>query len=136
MHLRRAMLLMALILGAVAVVEAVAPVPRQRTPTERPPVAAPPAGVAPVRTLELRYPSAKRVPRIRVAKGAHVVLEVASSQPGEASVAKLGLVQPAEPATPARFDLLAVSPGTYQVAFAPSAGGSARVGSLVVAGPG
>jgi hypothetical protein len=136
MHLRRAVLLMALVLGVVALVEALVPVPRERRATgeARPP--APPRTAAPVRTLTLRYPSPRRVPRLRVATGAHVVLEVATSVAGQASVDGLGLVQPAEPATPARFDVLAARPGNFGITFDTAAGRSARVGRLVVADPG
>ena len=64
--------------------------------------------------------------------GAHVLIEVAASAPGEAAVPALGLVQPAEPDTPARFDLLAGRPGSYDVTFDPAAGAPARVGRLEV----
>jgi hypothetical protein len=127
---------MALVLGVVALVEAVAPVPRERRARDEP--AAPPAPrvTAPPRTLSLRYPAARRMPRLRVATGAQVVVEVATSAPGEATLIGLGLVQNAEPATPARFDVLADRPGSYRVAFDPAAGRPATVGRLVVAGPG
>jgi hypothetical protein len=139
MHLRRAILLMALVLGVVALVEAVAPVPRERRATGEPtaPAAPPsPRAGARVKTLELRYPAPKTAPRLRVAAGAHVVVEVRTSTAGEASIAGLGIVQPAEPATPARFDVLAERAGTFPVAFQPAAGRPATVGRLVVAGRG
>jgi hypothetical protein len=137
MHLRRALLLMALVLGVVALVEALAPVPRERAATTEPRApAAPPPTSAPVRTLTLRYPPPKRVPRLRAATGAHVVLQVATSAAGQATVGGLGLVQAAEPATPASFDLLVARPGTYPVAFDPAAGRRATVGRLVVGGRG
>jgi hypothetical protein len=63
-----------------------------------------------------------------------VVLQVAASEPGQATVQGLDLVGAAEPATPARFDLLASRPGRYVVAFQRAAGGTARtVGTLTVA---
>ena len=127
---------MALVLGVVALVEALVPVPRERRATGERPAAPPPRTGPPPKTLEVRYPSPRTIPRLRVATGAHVVVEVTTSAAGEASVAGLGLVQTAEPATPARFDVLANRPGTYGVAFDPAAGGSATVGRLVVAAPG
>jgi hypothetical protein len=136
MHLRRAVLLMALVLGVVAIVEAIVPVPRERGTTGEPRPPAGPRTTAPVKTLTVRYPSPRRIPRLKVATGAHVVLEVATSAAGQATVSGLDLVQPAEPATPARFDVLAARPGTYGIAFDTAAGRSARVGRLVVAGPG
>jgi hypothetical protein len=139
MHLRRAVLLMALVLGVVALVEALVPVPRERRggePAVRPQLAEPsPRAGAALRTIRLRYPSPRRVPRLRVAAGAHLVLEVATSTAGLASVARLDLVQAAEPGTPASFDVLIAQPGTYAVAFDPAVGGSAVVGRLAVAAP-
>jgi hypothetical protein len=136
MHLRRALLLMALILGVVALVEALVPVPRQRGATQPPAPAAPPSEPAPTRTLQVRYPPRAPVPRLRVGTGSHVVLQVSTSTPGEASIPTLGLVQAAEPATPAPFDLLAARPGTYEISFDPASDGrTAPVGQLVVGGP-
>ena len=136
MHLRRAALLMALVLGVAALVEALAPVPRNRGRTGGPPTAAQPRVGAPPRTLEVRYPAPRRIPRFQVAAGAHVVLQVDTSVAGEASVPALGLVQTAEPDTPARFDVLVSQVGAFGVLFDPAAGGSATVGRLVVAGRG
>jgi hypothetical protein len=136
MHLRRAVLLMALVLGVVALVEALVPVPRERRATGEPATPRAPRPSAPLRTLAVRYPAPKRVPRLRAAPGAHVVVEVSTSVAGEASIGGLGLVQPAEPATPARFDVLVGRPGTYAVAFEPAAGRPATVARLVVAGRG
>jgi hypothetical protein len=135
MHLRRALLLMALVLGVVALVEALVPVPRERAVSRAPRAPAAPRTAQPARTLTLRYPAPKRPPRLRATAGAHVVLEVATSAAGEARIGALGLVEPAEPATPARFDLLARA-GNYRVAFEPAAGRPATVGRLVVASPG
>jgi hypothetical protein len=135
MHLRRAVLLMALILLVVAIVSALVPVPRERTAGDAPRATPGTAATAPVKTLSLRYPPAEEAPRLRVDAGAHVVLQVATSAPGQATVPLLDLVSAAEPDTPARFDLLATEPGRYPVAFQPAAGGPPRpVGTLTVTG--
>ena len=136
MHLRRAVLLMGVILVTVAIVGALVPVPRERTAREAPPAAPPVAAErGSVRTLSLRYPPAERPPRLRVDAGPHLVLQVAASEPGEATVRALDLVGAADPDTPARFDLLASRPGRFTVAFEPAAGGTARtVGTLRVTG--
>ena len=133
MHLRRALLLMALVIFVVAAAGALVTPPRDAT--DRGGAGLPPAPVAgpPVRTLELSYPARREPRRLRVVTGAHVILEVASAQPGEATVPALGLVQAAETSTPARFDLLAERPGTYDVSFEPAVGDPAVVGRLVVA---
>ena len=126
---------MGVILLAVAIVGALVPVPSRRGGREP---AAPPAGSSAaqtVRTIALRYPPAAAPPRPRVTAGAHIVLQVGTSEAGQATVAALGLVAPAEPSTPARFDVLASRPGTYPIAFQPASGGAARtVGTLTVRG--
>jgi hypothetical protein len=134
MHLRRAVLLMAMVLAVVALAEALVPVPRERRAerTQPPAATAPPAAVE-VRTIAARYPPRGAVRPVRLVAGAHVVLEVSTSAAGEASVAGLGLVQPAEPDAPARFDILADRPGTYSVDFDPAAGRGSAVAKLVVA---
>jgi hypothetical protein len=132
MHLRRALLLMAVVLCSVAIVEALVPAPRDRDGSAAP--AAPPAprGNARVRTIELRHPAAKAVPRTEVAPGTRVVVEVSTSVAGEASIADLGLVQPGDRNTPARFDVLAARPGSYEITFDPAAGEPDTLGRLVV----
>ena len=135
MHLRRALLLMAVVLFAVAIVEAAVP-GRGKRAGDSPVSIAPPVAGAPARTLKLGYPSPEEPPRLRVAPGAHVVLEVSTTVPGEASIPGLGLVQAAEPATPARFDIIGARAGAYDVAFEPAAAGSAKLGRLVVLGAG
>jgi hypothetical protein len=135
MHLRRAILLMAVILLVVAIVGALVPVPRERTPAEAPHATPGGAAAAPLRTLSLRYPPRERAPRLRVDADAHVVVQVATSVSGQATVQALDLVAQAEPDTPARFDVLATRPGRFQIAFQPAGGGAARtVGTLRVAG--
>ena len=124
---------MAMVLAVVALAEALVPVPRQRRPETQPRVAsAPPVG-ADARTIAVRYPPRGGIRPVRLAAGAHVVLEVSTSAAGEASVAGLGLVQPAEPDVPARFDILVDRPGSYRVDFEPAAGRGAAVAKLVVA---
>jgi hypothetical protein len=75
------------------------------------------------------------VPRSEVAPGTRVVIEVATSTPGEASIADLGLIQPGGRGTPARFDVLASRPGVYAITFDPTVGEPDAVGRLVVAPP-
>jgi hypothetical protein len=134
MHLRRAILLMGLILLVSAIVGALVPAPRRRAAPEPPPAVPPTAAAAPVRTLSLSYPPVGEARTVRVGAGAHVVLQVTTSQAGQATVEALGLVASAEPETPARFDLLAARAGSFPVAFEPAAGGPPRtLGTLTVA---
>jgi hypothetical protein len=128
---------MALVLGVVALVEALVPVPRGRGLAPAPQAAPALPSPAPVRSLELRYPAGRARPRqVRVPTGAHVTIQVTTSVAGQAVISRLGLVQPADPGTPARFDLLATTPGAYDVSFEPAAGGTATVGRIVVAARG
>jgi hypothetical protein len=135
MHLRRAILLMGVILLVTAIVGALVPAPREQTRPEAPrPTPGGTAGAA-VRTISLRYPPAAKAPRLRVTADSHVVLQVTTSEPGQATVGSLNLVASAEPDTPARFDVLATLPGSYPVAFQPAAGGPPRrVGTITVTG--
>ena len=134
MHLRRALLLMALVLGVVALVEALAPVPRERSATEAP-RAIPPHQVAnPARTIRFAYPPGRRLVTTRVPTGAHLLIQVRASAPGQATLPGFGLVQPAEPATPASFDVLATRPGSYEVRFHPVTGLAGAVGRIQVGG--
>jgi hypothetical protein len=132
MHLRRALLLMALVLGVVALVEALAPVPRERRATEPPRSTAPQPPAAPVRTVRFAYPMGRKLVTARVPAGAHVLVQVRASAPGQAMLPGFGLVQPAEPATPATFDVLATRPGSYEVRFEPAQGLGAVLGRLDV----
>ncbi|MFL5781640.1 MAG: hypothetical protein ACJ760_10040 [Thermoleophilaceae bacterium] len=135
MHLRRAILLMGLILLVTAIVGALVPGARDSSPVEAPRPAPEGAGAAPVRTISLRYPPAAQAPRLRVDADSHVLLQVITTQPGQVIVGSLDLVASAEPHTPARFDVLAPLPGRYPVAFQPAAGGPARtLGTLTVIG--
>ena len=136
MHLRRAVLLMAMVLAVVALAEAIVPVPRERRAERQPRAAPAPRPGAEARTVTLRYPPRGRTRRVRAAADAHVVVEVATSAPGDARIAGLGLVQAAEPSSPARFDILADRPGAYRVDFAPAAGRLTQVATLVVGQPG
>ena len=64
--------------------------------------------------------------------GQPLTIEVASATLGQASIPLLGQVGAVDPHTPASFALLP-SPGSYQVVFTPSAGGSAiNAGAFVV----
>ena len=140
MHLRRALLLFALVLGLTALAASIAPPPRGEK--EKPaPAPAPPApspstdGGAEAKTLPFRAPPAKggELPERKVAPEAHVVIEVRSREVGQATIPKLGRLANTTETVPARFNLLAPPPGRYDVLFEPSGGEPSRVGTLVTA---
>ena len=69
----------------------------------------------------------------RIQAGAAVTVEVEVSEPGTVDIPDLGLTAPADPVTPARFDVFATRPGRYPLLFTPAAGEQPEpAGSLVI----
>ena len=136
MHLRRALLVFAVVLGLAALVAAVT---RPRDPAEperdtsapaKPEGAAPSSRRGPVR-LAFRAGERPRTRRVETGRPATVTVEV--KVPGQVELQGFGVTEPAAPATPARFDLLPDERGVYPVVFIPAASGvRTRVGRLVV----
>jgi hypothetical protein len=126
-HLRRAILLFALVLGLAALAAAVSP-SRDSGPALTPAPSAPGADAA---TRELVFAvGGKRVRRAR--EGQHVVLSVGSEAGGVATIPRLGRTSSVSPNAPAQFDLLAPPPGRYDVMITTSgASEPQRVGTLV-----
>lgn len=137
MHLRRALLLFAIVLGLAAVAASVSrprdvsDSPGQETVTEveQPPTASPGAPAA----VELTLFAADPEPlRIRAGQAATLFVEV--EEPGQVAIPDLGLAAAAEPLTPARFDVLTRQTGRHPIEFEPAGADDAqvRVGTLVV----
>lgn len=124
------MLLFALVLGLTALATAIAPTPPPPDDTAAP---VPPAQpVEPPTTVTFRAPPAARPPRAhRVKPDAHVIVEVESAQGGQVTIPKLGRVAAVAGGSPARFDLLDIAPGRYDVLFEPALAPPVRVGTLV-----
>ena len=130
MHLRRAVLLLGLVIGLAAITAALSPSPRtdvQPGPATAPPPATPPA--APTARVALNLDGTRRRTRT-VPPGAHLILSVEVPEPGQVQL--MGTVQPAEPGTPAQFDLIAPQSGSYTVRFTPSAAGPDRGATIRV----
>lgn len=140
MHIRRAVLLFAIVLALSAVAASISPPSRQtqapqgattETTTETPPRPT----LAPPRTVAMQDPAGRRRPELRVTGEGHVTLDVSTETPGEVNIAALDLTQPAEPGTAATFDLYLTSAGRYPVTFTPAdATRAAPVGVLVIRG--
>jgi hypothetical protein len=131
-HLRRALLLFALVLGLTALATALAPPPEEK------PASRPSPSPAPRTTgdgdLRIRFHApAERPPTRKVKPDTPLEVTVAASRPGDARIPLLGRTASLTPADPARFDLLPEQ-GRYDVHFTPTLGGETRrVGTIAVA---
>jgi hypothetical protein len=139
-HLRRALLLFAIVLGLAAIAASVSRQPQESGErAERPPQ--PPAteteetpsvSPAPSRSaVELTFRAERDKSRtLQSGQPATVFVEVA--QPGLVEIPDLGLNAPAEPLTPARFDVLVSKPDTYRIVFTPADGDTAKPAGVLV----
>jgi hypothetical protein len=136
-HIRRALLLFAIVLGMAALVASFSRPPEERTATERseepgPAEAAPaPAPVDnPPRPISFEASSRDRR---RLEQGRAATVEVAVDEPGSVEVPDLGLTSSADEHTPARFEVFPTRAGSYAILFRPADGDQSRpVGTLVV----
>jgi hypothetical protein len=131
MHLRRALLLFAMVLGFAALAAAVSRTSRLDRADRGAAVSAPPSGeVRPPEEVEL---SASGRPRTaRLTAGDSAVLTASVGEPGQVQVEGLGLLAAVDSSTPATLPIDA-QPGRYSVLFTPSGGGdSRRIGTLLV----
>jgi hypothetical protein len=140
MHLRRALLLFAIVLGVAALAASLAPPPREisnpaRTDTAPPPTTLPEAEALPPRgeTVRVEFDvSAERPAVHRVKTGDHVIVSVLALDAGEARLDDLGLVADVSPETPATFDLLPSRPGRHRIVYRSAMGTERRAGTLIV----
>jgi hypothetical protein len=143
-HIRRALLLFAIVLGMAALVASLSrPVDdrrdetteRERARSEPGPAVAVPAP-APEQPGTLLFDAAEDQTR-RLPEGTAVTLEVVVDEAGNVRIPDLGLSAPAEPLTAARFDILATEPGRYELVFAPAGAETTEpAGELVVTSAG
>jgi hypothetical protein len=149
-HLRRALLLFAIVLGMAALVaslsrpiegrhgQSTAPVrPTEKAepgpPTATPAAPAPTSDEASSAPKTVSFVAADRDSK-KLRAGEAATVEVSVTEPGTVDIPDLGLTDPADPFTPARFDILATRPGRYSIVFT-RAGGDAHAepaGTLVV----
>lgn len=138
MHLRRALLLFAIVLGTAALVASLSrPVEdrneRERTAEPGPPTAAPAPSSGPDEPVS--FEAAKDESR-RLRAGEAATLEVAVTEPGSVEIPGLGLSAPAAPLTPARFEILPAEPGSYEIVFTAAGAEGEPAGRLVVTSAG
>jgi hypothetical protein len=137
-HLRRALLLFAIVLGMAALVASLSgPIEQRRDtttaqepPEPGPPVAEPGPAAEAAKPLSFDAPEgqSKRLPA-----GRATTVLVSVAEPGDVSIPGLGLTEPADPDTPASFDVLVSSPGAYKLTFMPASGAASEpAGKLVI----
>lgn len=143
MHLRRAVLLFAIVLGLAALAASVSRPRDDRSGLERPPAGSPrppvshpsptlAPGPLPNPPVEVTFDAAKdETRRVEIDRSATVQVKV--DELGMVEIPALGLSAPAEPVTPARFDLLTSEVRRLAIIFTPAASDEARpAGTLVV----
>jgi hypothetical protein len=135
-HVRRALLLFAIVLGVAALAAAVSQ-PRQETREARPREQSPPPITPPRRDglalLRVDFPAEGEPRTKRLAAGLPATVTVQVSEPGEVALEGLGLDTSAEPLTPARFEVLAQRPARHRVRFTPAGHDEATtVGTLAI----
>ncbi len=131
MHLRRAVLLFAMVLGFAALAATISQAPRRADRGRDAASAPPPAtSIRPPQQVSLTGRGRPRTVRLRA--GGSVVLTVTVPERGQVEVERLGLVAAAEPSTAATFPVSA-QPGRYDVVFTPAGSEDVRrIGTLLV----
>jgi hypothetical protein len=125
-HLRRALLLFAIVLGLAAFAASVTRPGDDSGDTERsasPPTQGEPTvspGTSGETALTIRF-NAEREQVRRLEVGRAATLQVSVDEPGQVEVPLLDLAAPAEPVTPARFEIFASEAGRYPITFTPAA---------------
>jgi hypothetical protein len=142
-HLRRALLLFAIVLGLAAIAASVSRTPEDSseradrppppaTQTDQTPSISPGAAGPSGPAIELSF-DAEREQTRRLDSGRAATLLVEVDEPGLVEIPDLGLSSPAEPLTPARFEVLVSDPGRFEIVFTPAAADESDVaGALVV----
>lgn len=146
MHLRRALLLFAIVLGLAAIAASVSRPRDEAGERATPDPAAPSAsdsGPAPTVSpgtaatgeplVEVTFGDADDQPIRRVTQGQATTVVVEVDEPGQVEIPDLGLSATGEPLTPARFEIFPAQPGTHEVRFTSASGDeSTAVGTLAV----
>ena len=142
MHIRRALLLFAIVLGMAALVASFSRPAEERTRTETseepgpgsatatpgPPTDTPPRPVS----FDAGSTEQRRLPVGRAA-----TLEVSVEEPGSVEIPGLGLSTSTDEHTPARFEVFPTRSGRYAILFTPADGDESRpAGTLVVTSSG
>ena len=141
MHIRRALLLFAIVLGMAGLAASLSRPPQERSSTQpqKPPAkapatvrAAPPDSAPMLLSFDALTDERRRVPVDTAA-----TIEVSVDQAGSVEFPGLALTAAADPHTPARFDIFPTRTGSYDILFTPAQGDESRpAGTLVVTASG
>jgi hypothetical protein len=138
-HVRRALLLFAIVLGLAAIAASISRTPesgeRAQQPSADPGTDTAPsvsAGSAAEGPVEVVFDASRdQVRRVEERQPATVLVEV--DEPGLAEIPDLGLSANGDAVTPARFEVLVSDPGRYELSFTPVEDDTAGpAGTLVV----
>jgi hypothetical protein len=135
-HVRRALLLFAIVIGLAALAAALSQ-PSREPRSERAPAAAPEARPVLPRTGplpdQLRFSARREGTTRRLPLGRRATVSVAVDEPGQVELTGLGLTADADSLTPARFEVFAYRAARVEVRFRPAGRGeSERLGLLVL----
>jgi hypothetical protein len=134
-HLRRALLLFAIVLGLAAIVAAFSRTDRggessRPSPTVEPQATPPPT---PGQRLDVRFSERSRGLERKVPVRTAVEVLVRARRSGLAAIGGLDQSSAVEPDTPARFEVFQTVPGRFPVSFTPAGSSrSTRLGTLVI----
>jgi hypothetical protein len=136
-HIRRALLLFAIVLGMAALVASFSRPPEQRTatqPREEPGPGTVEAVPAPADNppRPVQFDASAREKR-RLAAGRAATLEISVDEAGIVEVPDLGVSASTDEHTPARFEVFPTRDGRYEILFTPADGDESRpAGTLIV----
>jgi hypothetical protein len=127
-HIRRALLLFAIVLGLAAIAASVSRTPDESgesesqpaVPSEAEDVPSPslsPGSATPVAGVRELVFEADRDQTRRLDAGQPATMLVEVEEPGLVEIADLGLIAPAQPLTPARFEIPPSSPDRLEITF-------------------
>ena len=128
MHIRRALLLFAIVLGLAAIAASVSRTPEESgdgdsqpaVPSEAADPSSPSASAGnatPAEGVRELVFEAERDQTRRLDAGQPATVLVEVEEPGLVEIGDLGLTAPAQPLTPARFEILTSNPDRYDITF-------------------
>lgn len=113
--------------------DSAAPTTSAPAPTSKTPSASAPGGKSPQpTTIEFRSGAKPQTRKVELGQPATVLVDVET--PGQVDIPSLGLTEPAEPLTPALFEVLVTAKGSHAITVQPAGSDTlpSKVGTLKV----